>query len=115
MIIVAGQEAADNTDLLGDTLLKTIPANGTLLFEIQAADCDGTNFATCSIQLPDNSQPLNAVLVPCGNTLALPGAIDERTALRVRFRIEQGGSCSFSVDETGATIISWRVIYKPFR
>lgn len=114
MIIVAGLESASNPDLLGSTLLQSIPKNGILMFEMQNSDNDATNAGTVSIQLPDNSQPLNAVRVPGTATATLAGIIDERLALKVRFRITQGGTCVFGYVEIGTAIFSWRVVFKPF-
>ncbi len=113
IIILSGQEAADNLDILNSTRLQTVPASGSLLFEVQAADADATNFATISIQMPGGDTPLDGVLVPGGNTAALAGVIDTRTAFRASFLISQGGHCVFSVDETGATLVTWRVSYRP--
>ena len=115
MIIIAGLEAASNTDILQSTLLQSIPENGWLMFEMQSSDNDATNSGVVSIQLPDNSQPLNAVRVPGTATASLAGIIDERLALKVRFQITQGGKCTFSYTETGVNLFSWRVIFKPFR
>ena len=41
-IILSGQEAADNTDILQGTRLQTVPRDGILTFELQAADNDAT-------------------------------------------------------------------------
>lgn len=113
--MVAGQEVATNTDILQGTRLQTVPARGFLLFEIQADVNDATNAMTASIQMPNGDSPLNAVLVPSGNTAALAGVIDDRTALRVRFRISQGGHCVFSVADLNGTAVelTWRVTYTP--
>ncbi len=112
-IIVSGQEAADNTDILQGTRLQTVPAGGVLTFELQAADSDGTNFGTVSVQMPSGDTPMNGVRIPCGNSTGLAGVIDERTNLTATFPIRQGGHTVFSWDETGDTELSWRVTYTP--
>ncbi len=113
IIILSGQEAADNLDILNSTRLQTVPASGSLLFEVQSADCDATNFFTISIQMPGGDNPMDAVLVPGGNTATLAGVLDSRTAFRASFLIAQGGHCVFSCDETGASTLTWRVSYRP--
>ncbi len=115
IIVVAGFEIVTNTDILQGTRLQTVPASGFLFFEIQADVNDATNAMTTSIQMPNGDTPLNAVLVPSGNTAALAGVIDDRTALRLRFRITQGGHCVFSVADLNGTAVelSWRVTYTP--
>lgn len=113
VIVLSAQEAATNTDILQGTRLQTVPRNGTLSFELQAADFDATNFFTVSIQLPDGSTPLNATAIPTGGSTGLPGVIDEREALKLRFRIGQGGHCVFSCVEGGTTELTWRVIFTP--
>jgi len=112
-IILSGQEAADNTDILQGTRLQTVPAGGFLTFELQASDNDATNNYTASIQMPGGDTPLNATRIPCGNTAGLAGVLDERVNLTATFPITQGGHCVFSVDETGDAELTWRVTYTP--
>lgn len=112
-IILSGQEAATNADILQGTRLQTVPSAGYLLFELQASDNDGTNNMTVSIQMPNGDTPMNATRIPCGNATGLAGVIDDRTALRARFRIAQGGHCVFSCTETADTELTWRVTYQP--
>lgn len=114
MIILAGLEAASNTDILQGTRLQTAPHSGVLSFELQAADSVAANNYTVSIQLPDGSTPLNGTVIP-GNsgTAGVAGIINERDALKLRFRIAQGGHCVFSCVETGDTELAWRVTFTP--
>lgn len=72
-IILSGQEAATNADILQGTRLQTVPASGFLLFELQGADNDATNNYTVSIQMPNGDTPMNATRVPCGNSTGLAG------------------------------------------
>lgn len=112
-IILSGQEAATNTDILQGTRLQTVPANGMLTFELQASDNDATNNYTVSVQLPGGDTPMNATRIPCGNATGLAGVIDERTNLTASFFVSQGGHCVFSTAETGDAELSWRVTYSP--
>jgi len=112
-IILSGQEAADNTDILQGTRLQTVPSGGFLTFELQASDSDATNFYTVSIQMPGGDTPMNATRIPCGNSTGLAGVIDDRTCLTATFPITQGGHAVFSCDETGDAELTWRVTYTP--
>lgn len=114
MIMIAGLEVGSASDILQGTRLQTVPANGILEFELQAADAVAANNYTVSIQLPDGSTPLNGVVIP-GNsgTAGVAGIINERDALKLRFRIKQGGHCVFACTETGDTELAWRVTFKP--
>jgi len=112
-IILSGQEAASNTDILQGTRLQTVPARGVLSFELQAADNVAANNYVVSIQMPNGDTPMNGTLIPGTATAGLAGIIDDRLALKVRFRINQGGHCVFSTVETGDTELTWRVTYTP--
>jgi len=114
IIIVAGFEAATNADILQGTRLQTVPKNGFLLFEIAASDNNATDRMVASIQLPNGDTPLNAVQVTQGQlTAGVAGILDDRLALRLRFRIGQGGHCVFSCTETGDTELTWRITFTP--
>jgi len=114
-IIVAGQEAASNTDILQGTRLQSAPAGGTMTFEMQAADNVAANNYTVSVQMPGGDTPMNNVLVPGGLTAGLAGVIDERVDLQATFPVGQGGHTVFSCTETGDTEFDWRVTYRPAR
>lgn len=114
VIVLSAQEAASNTDILQGTRLQTVPANGFLSFEAQSSDNDATNNYTITVQLPDNSNPISAALVPGGAATGLAGILDDREALKARFRIAQGGHCTFSCTEAGSAELTWRVIFTPF-
>lgn len=113
VIILAGSETGSNTDILQGTRLQTVPARGVLSFEIQASDSIAANNYVASIQMPNGDTPMNGTLIPGTATAGLTGILDERLALRVRFRINQGGHCVFSCVETGDTEMTWRVTYNP--
>lgn len=112
-IILSGQEAATNADILQGTRLQTVPARGILTFELQASDNDATNNYSVSVQMPGGDTPMNATRIPCGNTAGLAGVLDERTNLTASFRIAQGGHAVFSCTETGDAELTWRVTYTP--
>ena len=112
LIVLSDREAASNTDILQGTRLQTVPSGGYLTFELQADLADATNNFTVSIQLPDGSTPLNAVLVP-GTTAVDIGILDERQKLMVTFSIGQGGHVVFSCVEAGAAVLIWRVTFQP--
>jgi len=112
-IIVGGQEAGTNNDILQGTRLQTVPSNGYLFFEMQASDNVAANNFVADIQMPSGETPMNGTPVPAGAVAGLAGIIDDREALRVRFRIQQGGHCVFSLVETGDTEATWRVTYQP--
>lgn len=112
-IILSGQEAASNSDILQGTRLQTVPAGGFLTFELQSSDNDATNNYTTTIQMPGSDTPMNATRIPCGNTAGLAGVIDDRTCLTATFAVSQGGHTVFSVTLTGTAEITWRVTYTP--
>ena len=110
-IILSGQEAGSNADILQGTRLQTVPASGVLTFELQASDNDATNNYAVSVQMPGGDTPMNGARIPCGNSTGLAGVIDERTDLQASFAIQQGGHCVFSCTETGDAELTWRVTY----
>jgi len=112
-IILSGQEAGSNTDVLQGTRLQTVSAGGVLTFELQASDNDATNNYAVSVQMPGGDTPMNGTRIPCGNSTGLAGVIDERTDLQASFPISQGGHCVFSVVETGDAELTWRVTFTP--
>ncbi len=114
VIVLAGLEAASNTDILQGTRLQTVPSNGWLSFEMQAADAVAANSYSVDIQLPNGSTPLNGTLIPGNSDVAgVAGVLNERDALKVRFRIAQGGHCVFACVEVGDTEFTWRVTFTP--
>lgn len=113
VIIESGRLAATNSDLLTATRLQTAPANGTLLFQIQASDNDGTNNYSMDIQLPDSDVPIIAQNVPMGGTAGLGGQLDDDFMFQFATRIGQGGRVVFGLTETGDAECEWRVIFTP--
>lgn len=114
IMVLSGIVSATNTDILQGTRLQTVPRNGWLSFELQAADADATNQYVASIQLPSGDTPLDSTLVPGNSTTAgVAGVLNERDALKLRFRVAQGGHCVFGLTETGDTEATWRVTFTP--
>jgi len=111
-ITVTGLEAATIADVLQGTRLQTVPRNGILAVEFQAADNDATNHYEGSIQLPNGNTPFTGMLVPGGRTAGLAGNIDSDMCYRATFAIAQGGHCVLSFTETGDTEVFWRVTFK---
>lgn len=111
-IIVTGFEAATAADVLQGTRLQTVPSNGILLFEIQAADNVAANNYVAALQMPNGAVPFTGMLVPSGALAGLAGIIDAREAFRASFRITQGGHTVLDFTETGDTEVFWRVTFK---
>lgn len=112
-ITVTGFEAATNGDMLQGTRLQTVPSNGVLTFEMQAADGVAANSYSVSIQLPNGDTPMNGVQIPCGAVAGLAGILNSFEYLRASYPIGQGGHCSFSCVEVGDTEMVWRVTFTP--
>lgn len=110
-IILSGQEAASNTDILNGTLLQNAPRNGRMLIELQSSDNDATNNYTVSVSLPDGDTPLQETRVPCGNSSGLAGVLDIQTKMMASFAVQQGGRVVISCTETGDAELTWRVSF----
>lgn len=115
IIILQGQEAATNADILQGTRLQNAPSNGIMRFELSASDNNATNRYTASLQLPSGDTPLNEVQVPQGTiTAGVAGVLDDRTSLIASFPVAQGGHPVLSCTETGDTELTWRVTFQPY-
>lgn len=111
-ITVTGFEAATNADVLQGTRLQTVPSNGVLLVEMQAADNVAANSYAAALQLPSGKTPFTGMLVPGGRTAGLAGNLDSDMAYRGSYRIAQGGHAVLDFTETGDTEVFWRVTFK---
>lgn len=109
-IIVTGQEAATNADVLQASRLQSIASNGLLVIEAQSNLNDATNRFNMDVQMPDGSSPMSAVAVPAGTV----GQLDERTKLLFSVFVGVGGHPVIGFVETGAAIVTWRVTFTPF-
>jgi len=115
VIIETGRLAATGADLLSSTRLQTSPSDGTMLFQVQASDNDGTNNYSFDIQLPDSDVPVIAQAVPMGRTAGLGGQLDDDMMFQYQAEIGKGGRVVFGMTETGDAEADWRVIFTPFR
>ncbi len=108
-ILLTGQEAAANTNLLANSRLETIPAGARALhFRCQADVLNATNAMSLTIELPSGMIPVDGQLVPAcaGNII---GALDERTLMQWTWAAVPGGRFILSVVDTNgtATIFTW--------
>lgn len=115
VIVETGRLAASGTDLLSSTRLQTSPSDGTMLFQVQASDNDGTNNYAFDIQLPDSDVPVIAQSVPMGRTAGLGGQLDSDMMLEFAALVGKGGRVVFGAVETGDAEMEWRVVFTPFR
>lgn len=112
IIIVTGFEAATANDVLQGTRLQTVPSNGVLSVEMQAADNVAANNYAAALQLPNGKTPFTGMLVPSGRTAGLPGALDTDLEFKASFRIGQGGHSVLDFTEVGDTEVFWRVMFR---
>ncbi len=108
-ILITGQEAAANTNLLANSRLETIPAGSeSLIFRCSADLSNPTNAMSLTIELPSGVIPVDAqqVFADAGNTV---GALDERTLMQWTWYAVPGGRFIISVADLNgtATIFSW--------
>jgi len=116
LIYLTGIETASNTDLLANTRLSAIPyTGGALTIQMQANLANATNQFTVTIQLPDGKVPVDTQVVPCGQPVeeVLGGVLDERRLTQWSFPAPQGGHFTIAVTETGAAILTWRIVLSP--
>jgi len=109
-IVLSSIETASNSDILQGTRLQTVPQGGYLTFEMQSNNNNPTDFITVSIQMPNGDTPLNGVRVPDGAT---DYALNNNDKTQITLPVAQGGHTVFSCEETGSSILSWRVTYTP--
>jgi len=108
-ILITGQEAAANTNLLANSRLETIPAGSRALHFRCACDLSNpTNAMSLTIELPSGVIPVDAqqVLAAAGNVV---GALDERTLMQWTWYAVPGGRFILSVADLNGTaaIFSW--------
>ncbi len=116
MIYLTGIETASNTDLLLNTRLSSIPYSGAgVIIQMQTNLANATNQFTCTIQLPDGKVPVDTQVVPCGRPVeeVLGGVLNNQFLTEWAFPAPQGGHFTISVAETGAAILTWRIVLSP--
>lgn len=109
----SGFIAATSADLLTATRLQTAPADGVMLFQMQASDNDATNNFKVDLQLPNSDVPMIAQDVPMGATAGLAGMLDDDLMLQYAAVVGKGGRVVFGLTETGDAECTWRVTFTP--
>lgn len=115
VIVETGRLTGTSTDLLSSTRLQTSPADGVMLFQVQASDNDGTNNYAFDIQLPDSDVPVIAQAVPMGRTAGLGGQLDADMMFEFAAVVGKGGRVVFGMTESGDAEADWRVVFTPAR
>lgn len=116
MIYLKGSEASSNNDILNGTRLSSIPySRGQITIQALANLANATNNFTITVQLPDGSVPVDAQTVSAGQEVegALGGQLDDRLLDQWSFPAPQGGHFTIAFVETGAAIVTWRVVLSP--
>lgn len=114
VIVQSGQLLATNADILTATRLQVCPADGTLLFQVQASDNNPTDNYTIDIQLPDSDVPLIAQNVPMGRTAGLAGQLEADMMFQFVAEVKAGGRVVFGLTETGSAEVEYRVTFTPY-
>lgn len=111
MIVEMFRLAATDLDVLvAPSRLSSMPYYGTLILEMQAQQSDGTNQFVVTIQLPDGSVPMDAVIIPDGAT---DGALNVDDKYVIGFPVEQGGHVLVQAVESGTAIMMIRATLMP--
>ncbi len=106
-ILITGNEAATNTNLLAGTRLETIPAGARFLHFRCSADLnDATNNWALTIELPLGTIPVDGQRVPA-NANAADGVLDERTLMSWTWPAVPGGRFVIAVVESGTAVFTW--------
>lgn len=106
-ILIMGNEAASNTNLLSGTRLETIPAGAQFLHFRCSADLNvAANNGALTIELPLGTIPVDGQRVPANGDGAA-GVLDERTLMQWTWPALPGGRFLISWVETGTTILTW--------
>ena len=93
--------ATDTDVLAAPSRLAAIPANGVMSIELSATDCDASNYAVCTIQLPDGSNPVKDVHIPQNGMSTADAVMHDDTELGFQFQVAKGGHLLLSITETG--------------
>jgi len=113
IIFESGFISSTNSDLLTATRLQTAPANGAMLFQVQASDNAAANNYKIDLQLPNSDVPMIAVDVPAGATAGVGGQLDDDFMLQYVAAVGKGGRVVFGLTETGDAECTWRVTFTP--
>jgi len=111
-IILFGQLAGTDTDILNGTRLATTPYPGIMTFKYAATVALlGTNDFLVSIAIPGGDVPIDSQLAPLA---AGTGNLDDRLAVQISFELDIGGQVLFGAVETGTSVFTWMVRYAPY-
>lgn len=113
IIVESGTLNATNSDILTASRLQTAPSNGTLLFQVQAADNVAANNFKIDLQMPDSDVPFIMQNVPCGRTAGAGGQLADDYMLQYATDVKIGGRVVFALTETGDTECEYRVTFTP--
>jgi len=116
MIYLTGIETASVTDLLNNTRLSSIPyGGGSLVLQFQANLANATNQFTVTIQLPGGEVPVDSQVIPCGQPVeeVLGGVLNNQYLTEFAFPAGVGSHFSIALTESGAAIVTWRIVLSP--
>lgn len=116
MIYLTGIESASVTDLLNATRLSSIPyAGGMLTCQFQTNLATASNQFTVTIQLPGGEVPVDTQVIPCGQPVeeVLGGVLNNQYLTEFAFSAGVGSHFTIALTETGAAIVTWRIVLSP--
>ncbi len=114
MIYLTGFESASAADILAGTRLSSIPYGGALTIQASSNANNAANNYVMTIQLPDGSVPVDGQRVTAGDSaVVLGGTLDSRTLDQWTFAATLGGHFTISFVETGAALVTWRIVLRP--
>lgn len=98
---------ADNADVLSaPSRLAAIPADGILSIEASATDCDATNFARMSLQLPGGEIPFEDLHIAMSGQSTVDAVMNSESELVMQIAVKAGGHVLLSYDETGTVALT---------
>lgn len=114
MIYLTGFESASAADVLDGTRLSSIPYGGQLTIQASSNANNAANNYVMTIQLPDGSVPVDGQRVTAGPAdEVLGGSLNTRYVDQWSFPASQGGHFTISFVETGAALVTWRIVLRP--
>lgn len=109
------QLAATDTDVLAaPSRLTAMPADGVLTIEASSTDCDASNYAQLTLQMPDGSIPFENLHLPANGYSTADSVIHDDTALQIQVEVEQGGHVLLSYTETGTVALGMLIFTLEF-
>lgn len=95
---------ATTSDILkAPSRLSAIPFDGELTIEVSATDCDASNNATLTVQLPSGEVPMDDQEIPAswGDGTSTAAMLHDDTETVLIFDASQGGHFNLSTTVTG--------------